>query len=528
MTTAERPADTTADAVPTEEGAVDDATVDSPVEPEAATTPAADASADSAPDEAAPSTDGGDSKDAAEAPTKAKGPKPRAPKPGSPKPRAPKPGSGPSPAAIAAHATHPVKVPVVDEVTPEQLAAAEAFGEVEDGTVYVVIGKDKVAVGPASAEDPLAPYSKAFYELKASVERFHARLSSAELSVKDIDDSMSTLTEALGRPEVVGDVAALRERFAAVSDEAAAARTRIQEERRAAREAALAAREDIVARAEAIAAKPESQVHWKNDTAELRALLDEWKEAQRAGARISKDTERALWKRFTHARSAFEKARKHHFAQLDKDNAEVADRKEALVARAEALQTSTDWDSTARAFRDLMNEWRQSGRGRRSVDDALWRRFQAAQDAFFDSRRQASDAEDAALAGNVEAKEAVVVEAEALLPITDLATVKQTLRALQDRYEAAGRLPRADAARLAKRLGAVERAVREAEDAAWNSSNPELEKRASGAAAQLYSAIAELESDLEKAKAAKDARAIKAAEEALAARRAWLAQIEAL
>ncbi|WP_447410717.1 DUF349 domain-containing protein, partial [Clostridium perfringens] len=84
----------------------------------------------------------------------------------------------------------------------------------------------------------------------------------------------------------------------------------------------------------------------------LRALLDAWKEAQRSGARVPKEAERALWRRFTHARSSFEKARKHHFAQLDRDNAAVADRKEELVARAESLQTSTDWDYTARAFRD--------------------------------------------------------------------------------------------------------------------------------------------------------------------------------
>ena len=42
-------------------------------------------------------------------------------------------------------------------------------------------------------------------------------------------------------------------------------------------------------------------------------------------------------------------------------------------------------------FRDLMTEWRTAGRGRRSVDDALWKRFQAAQDAFFEARRSASE-----------------------------------------------------------------------------------------------------------------------------------------
>ena len=446
-----------------------------------------------------------------------------------PKPRpipTPAPPAGASPAVVAAHATHPVKVPVVNEVSDEELSAAAQHGAVADDQVTVTDGDATHVVGPAKGEDPIAPYARAFYELKASIERFHARLESAELSPKDIDDALTGLRASLAEPQVVGDLAALRARLDEVASEAEATRERIQEERRVAREEALAAREQIVARAEEIAARPEAQVHWKNDTAALRALLDEWKEAQRSQARIAKDAEKALWKRFTAARSSFEKARKHHFAELDRANADVASRKEELVAQAERLAESTDWDRTARAFRDLMAEWKSAGRGRRSVDDALWKRFQTAQDAFFDSRRSAADAEDEALSGNVEAKEAAVVEAEALLPISDLATAKQALRAAQDRFEAAGRVPRADVARLNKRIGAVEKAVRDAEDAQWNDRNPELEARATGAAAQLQAAIAELEDDLKSAKDAKDARRIKEAEEALAARRAWLEQIQ--
>ncbi|MFV0285378.1 MAG: DUF349 domain-containing protein [Demequina sp.] len=447
-------------------------------------------------------------------------PKPKpTPKPG------PRPGT-PSPVVLAQHATHPVKVPVVAEVTDEQVETAKGFGAIEGESVVVTIGDEKVNVGAATGDDPLAPYAKAFYELSASIERFHARLASAELSPKDIDDSIGALSPQLETPAVVGDVAALRTRFAEVEKEALEARERIQAERDAARAEALAAREEIVVKAEAIAAKPEAQVHWKNDTAELRALLDTWKEAQRSNARIAKDAERELWKRFTAARSGFEKARKHHFAQLDKDNAQVAGRKEDLVAQAERLAESSDWDRTARAFKDLMGEWKTAGRGRRSVDDALWKRFQTAQDAFFDARRSASDAEDEALAGNVEAKEAAVVEAEALLPLTDLDNAKRQLRAIQDRFEDAGRVPRADVARLNKRMGVVEKAVRDAEDAQWNSRNPELERRATGAAAQLEAAIGELEADLAAAKEAGDKRKVKEAEEALAARRAWLEQIQ--
>lgn len=448
-----------------------------------------------------------------------------APKP-TPIPKPGPPTRGPNPASVAAQATTPVKVPVASDVSEAELAEAATHGAVTGEEVTVTDGVETRVVGPARGEDPLAPYVKAYFELRASVDRFQARLVSAELSPKDIDDALVSLSKSLAEPKVVGDLAALRQHFDALESESKRVRERIQEERRVAREQAVAEREEIVARAEAIAAKPEKQVHWKNDTTALRGLLDEWKAAQRSQTRIPKDAEKALWKRFTTARSQFEKARKQHFAELDRANTGVASRKEQLVEQAERLAESSDWDRTARAFRDLMGEWKSAGRGRRSVDDALWKRFQTAQDAFFDARRGAADAEDEALSGNVEAKEAAVVQAESVLPVKDLAAAKQALRAAQDRFEDAGRVPRADVARLNKRMSAVEKAVRDAEDAQWNSRNPELEARATGAAAQLLDAIAGLEADLEKAKAAGDKRRVKEAEEALAARRSWLKQVQ--
>jgi hypothetical protein len=434
----------------------------------------------------------------------------------------------PSPAALAGHGVHPVRVPVVDEITPEQIAAASEFGAVDGDTVVLVDGTSRTEVGPAVGDEPIAPYARAFIELAAAVERFHARLVGAELSPKDIDDALSGLKASIESPVVVGNIAALRARFAVVEAEAQEVAERVRAARAAAREQAAAAREEIVAQAEALAAKPERQVHWKNDTARMRELLDEWKEAQRSGARIGKDVERELWKRFTKARSSFEKARKAHFAHLDKENAAVAATKESLVTQAEALATSTDWDRTARQFKQLMDQWRSAGRGRRATDDALWERFQAAQEAFFTARRAEADAQEVEWAANVPAKEAAVAAAEAMLPIRDIRAAKRELRQIQDRFDAAGEVPRADAARLSKRMAAVERAVREADQQAWTSRNPEIEARASGAAAQLHAAIADLEKSLADATAAGDKRKIKELTEALEARKAWLKQIEAV
>src|SRR5690606_33258249 len=110
--------------------------------------------------------------------------------------------------------------------------------------------------------------------------------------------------------------------------------------------------------------------------------------------------------------------------------------------------------------------------------------FQTAQDAFFAAKRSENEAEEAELAGNVAGKEAAVKDAEALLPIKDLDATKSALRAIQDRFEAAGKVPRADVARLNKRMGAVERAVRDTEEARWNATNPEVDARVSSATQQ--------------------------------------------
>ena len=436
----------------------------------------------------------------------------------------PKPGSfkAPTPASVAAHVTHPVRVPVAADVSEEERAAAAAFGSVADDVVTVTDGEQTHEVGPATGDEPLAPYVRAYFELKASIERLSARLKASDLGIKDIDDALATINGSLAEPKVVGDLAALRTEFKSIEADAVAAREALAAERAKARAEAVERREQIVSRAEAIAAAPEASVHWKNDTAELRALLDSWKEAQRDGARIPKDAEREMWKRFTHARTSFEKARKHHFAEVDGANTAVADRKEALVARAEALTGSGDFEKGAREFRDLMAQWRTAGRGRRSVDDALWKRFQAAQDAFFEARRTQADAEEAALAPNLEAAEAAVKSAEGALPIKDLAAAKASLRAAQDAFEGAGKLPRAESMALSKRLGAVERAVRDAEASAWTARNPELEARVSGAAAQLHAAIADLEAKLAAAKSPAEKNDLK---EALDARKAWLKQI---
>ncbi|WP_226909529.1 DUF349 domain-containing protein [Georgenia ruanii] len=442
-----------------------------------------------------------------------------------PGPRAvPRPVPRPKVPAAAA----PVAAPPVPPVDAHDAAEAAAWGRVDDdGTVWVREATGERVVGQytgADREEALGFYVRRFLDLQAQVALFEARLP--QLSGKEIDQTLATLTDALKEPTAVGDLDGLRTRLDRVRAAAEERRAEAAAEREAARARAVADRTAIVEQAEKVAAQDPTRTQWKQSGERLRDLLDQWKNAQRTGPRLDRPTEDALWKRFSHARTAFDRHRRQYFSELDASQAQVKDAKEQLIARAEELAASTDWGRTTAAYRQLMDEWKAAGRASRKDDDALWARFRAAQQRFFDARNAQNAEIDAEYSENLKVKLALLEQAEALVPVTDVKAAKAALRPLQDKWDAAGKVPRADVQRVEGRMRAVEQAVRDAEQAAWQRTDPEKKARAEGAAAQLEAAIAGLEADLARARETGDESQIAEAQTALDARRAWLDQVQ--
>src|SRR5205814_2857693 len=86
-------------------------------------------------------------------------------------------------------------------------------------------------------------------------------------------------------------------------------------------------------------------------------------------------------------------------------------KKDALIAKAEALQESTDWDATAAEIKKLQAEWKTIGPVKKSRSEALWQRFRGGCDHFFARYAQRHDI---ARAERVAAREAIVGELEDL------------------------------------------------------------------------------------------------------------------
>ena len=401
------------------------------------------------------------------------------------------------------------------------------FGRIDSqGNVWVQDGDTERMIGSfpeGLPSDPFALYTRRYADLEATIKLFEDRLAS--LGPKEIDQTLATLKEAVDQPNAIGDLPALRARVQAVEERAQARKEEAKEERRLAKEHALEERTALVERAEAILAKESSKIHWKQSGQVLRDLLEEWKQLQRRGPRLDKAAEDELWKRFSATRTQFDRRRRQYFSELDERQGQAKRVKEEIIARAEALKDSTNWGETSNAFRELMEQWKRAPRASRREDDALWARFRAAQQAFFDARHRNDLAVDSEYQANLSAKEDLLKEAEALLPITNQEEAKAALRSIQDRWAEIGRVPSEHFRKIEARLRAVEDELRKAEEAEWRRTNPETRARATGMLGQLEEQLDQLRADLEEAKLSGDEAKVRELTQALETKQAWFDQI---
>lgn len=428
----------------------------------------------------------------------------------------------PTPAALrrpSASATTPPMATSASE-TAETPSPSVQFGRVDpDGTVYLRTGEGDVAVGQytvGTPEEGLAFFARKYDDLVVEIDLVTVRLADGRAKPDQAAAVIDRVRTGLAERSFVGDVDALSAKLDKAEAERQAALQRQAEHRERVREEAKAAREGLVVEAESLA----DSTTWKATSERYAAIVEEWKSLPRSDRALEQD----LWKRLSQARSAFDKRRRSHFAQVDSQRKEALARKRELIATAEGLAESTDWGPTTRALKKLMDDWKRAPRGSRSDEDKLWKRFKAAQDSFYTAMKAADSARDAELAPNVEVKERLLAQAEALLPIADnaLAETKKKLRSIQDAWDKAGDVPRADRSRLEGRLRKIEDAIRKAESQAWQQQDPDKKARAESTANAFTDALARQEAELAQAQARGDAKTANSLEASIANTKALL------
>lgn len=377
--------------------------------------------------------------------------------------------------------------------------SSDPWGRVDEtGTVYVrkADGSER-EVGSWKAGSPdeaLAYFERKYDGLVVEIGLLERRVKTTDLSAKDAMTAVDHLRQQVDEAHAVGDLDALSTRLDKLVETVDARREERKVQKAKQSDEARHAKEALVVEAEELAQSEQ----WRAAGERLRALVDTWKGLPR----LDRKSDDELWHRFSHARSAFSKRRKAHFASLDAQREEARKTKEKLVGEAEALSNSTDWGPTAARYRDLMTEWKAAGRAQREHEDDLWNRFRGAQDVFFAARSAVFAERDAEQTENLKLKEELAEEAEKLVPVKDLKSARAAFRTLNERWEAIGHVPRDARPKVEGRMHAVERALQDTEEAEWRRTNPEARARAEGLTGQLQAAVDKLTEQIEKARTA--------------------------
>lgn len=209
----------------------------------------------------------------------------------------------------------------------------------------------------------------------------------------------------------------------------------------------LKKKEALCARAEALA----DSTDWVRTAEAIKLLQAEWKTI----GPVTRGHEKSVWERFRGACDRFFTRRQEDLKERKHEWSENLAKKEALIAEAEQLAQSTEWDKAASRIKQLQAEWKKIGPVRKNKSEVVWQRFRTACDTFFE-RFKTRD--QVAVAGKIADRETAVAELEALVPPADRVDpptppdLYAKVQAARARYLQGPELPRHTLAPLADRV----------------------------------------------------------------------------
>lgn len=176
---------------------------------------------------------------------------------------------------------------------------------------------------------------------------------------------------------------------------------------------------------------------WDEATARIIALQNEWKTLGFASRKVNN----ALFARFRQRCDEFFTAKAAYFKSVKEEYASNLAKKTALVERAEALKDSTDWRTTTDEMVEMQKQWKEIGAVPKRHSDAIWKRFLAACDYFFDKKKEATSGQRTAEQANLKAKREIIEELKTITEETPDNEAASKLRELQDRWQQVGHVP---------------------------------------------------------------------------------------
>ena len=199
----------------------------------------------------------------------------------------------------------------------------------------------------------------------------------------------------------------------------------------------LVAKQELCEQVEAIAAKEvASSSEWNDLSRQIEEIQAKWRTI---GFATRKENQK-IYDRFRAACDQFYGRKRDYYSGFkDSMNANL-EKKMAIIEKAEALKSSTEWKKATDQFIELQKEWKEIGAVPRKKSEQIWKRFRSACDEFFAERDKNAKPEND-FYGNLKAKKQIIEEIKAYVPSEDEAANAEALAAFTARWQAIGHVP---------------------------------------------------------------------------------------
>lgn len=282
------------------------------------------------------------------------------------------------------------------------------------------------------------------YDFKKNLEMKTALCEAAEKLAEETDvvSAFHQLQELHNQYREIGPVAKeMREeiwaRFKAASTVINKAHQQHFETLRASEEENLQKKTELCEKAEAIAdSANNSNADWDEHSKQIIELQAQWKKIGFAPQKMNVK----IFERFRAACDRFFTSKGEYYKQLKSTFAENAEKKRAIIEKAKALSSSTEWRSTSDKLIALQKEWKNIGSVPKKLANKLWEEFRAECDKFFEARNAANAGGHSEERDNLDKKRSLI---EQIRQLTEDAeeNIQDKLQTLRDEYNAIGHVP---------------------------------------------------------------------------------------
>ncbi len=186
---------------------------------------------------------------------------------------------------------------------------------------------------------------------------------------------------------------------------------------------------------------------------ELQKLHESWREI----GPVPRDHKQELWDRFKIATSVINKRYQQHFEQERSTQKEQLQKKIELCEKAEELSTFVsdnprEWNDVTEKVILLQEDWKKTGFGPRKENSKIWDRFRAANDTFFQNKRNFWNKSKEHLLQNLALKVDICEQAERLKDSDEWKATTDRLITLQKKWKEVGPVPRKQSELIWKRF----------------------------------------------------------------------------